>query len=544
VPFLKTTLILFLLPLLCLAEAAPLYSDHSDPRQQIEKILGSPQAEVMQEPIVMLKSLREIYQLHDYEPLWINEEKVLQMAAVLEDSVEYGFRPADYHLLAIRDLLEVIRLTRDPSAVAALDVVLSDGLILYIQHRRYGKVRPRDLYPEFNLNLDKSDHLPPMEVLQRAIASENLAAFIDNQSPDGGYYELFRQQLIRYRGIASSGGWPSVPLGPTLRKADRDPRIPAIRKRLQVTGELAASASGEDELFDEELAEAVARFQSLHGLVTDGIAGKQTLSAMNVAVGTRIDQLRLSLERLRWIEQDTDDELIAVNIASFRLFYVKGQNIVWTTRVIVGTPYRSTPVFRSLMTYVEFNPGWTIPPTILREDTLPAIRKNPDYLASRNILVFDHNNHEIDPATIDWNNIGKNFPYSLRQEPGPENALGLVKFIFPNPYFVYMHDTPHRELFDRPQRSYSSGCIRVEDPFRLVELVLKERQNFTPVELEEILRSGRTQRVLLEEPLPVMILYLTAAVDVSGVAQFYQDIYDRDPAVLSLLDGPVSAVDR
>jgi murein L,D-transpeptidase YcbB/YkuD len=544
VPFLKTTLILFLLPLLCLAEAAPLYSDHSDPRQQIEKILGSPQAEVMQEPIVMLNSLREIYQLHDYEPLWINEEKVLQMAAVLEDSVEYGFRPADYHLLAIRDLLEVIRLTRDPSAVAALDVVLSDGLILYIQHRRYGKVRPRDLYPEFNLNLDKSDHLPPMEVLQRAIASENLAAFIDNQSPDGGYYELFRQQLIRYRGIASSGGWPSVPLGPTLRKADRDPRIPAIRKRLQVTGELAASASGEDELFDEELAEAVARFQSLHGLVTDGIAGKQTLSAMNVAVGTRIDQLRLSLERLRWIEQDTDDELIAVNIASFRLFYVKGQNIVWTTRVIVGTPYRSTPVFRSLMTYVEFNPGWTIPPTILREDTLPAIRKNPDYLASRNILVFDHNNHEIDPATIDWNNIGKNFPYSLRQEPGPENALGLVKFIFPNPYFVYMHDTPHRELFDRPQRSYSSGCIRVEDPFRLVELVLKERQNFTPAELEEILRSGRTQRVLLEEPLPVMILYLTAAVDVSGVAQFYQDIYDRDPAVLSLLDGPVSAVDR
>jgi murein L,D-transpeptidase YcbB/YkuD len=196
------------------------------------------------------------------------------------------------------------------------------------------------------------------------------------------------------------------------------------------------------------------------------------------------------------------------------------------------------------MTYVEFNPGWTIPPTILREDTLPAIRKNPDYLASRNILVFDHNNHEIDPATIDWNNIGKNFPYSLRQEPGPENALGLVKFIFPNPYFVYMHDTPHRELFDRPQRSYSSGCIRVEDPFRLVELVLKERQNFTPAELEEILRSGRTQRVLLEEPLPVMILYLTAAVDVSGVAQFYQDIYDRDPAVLSLLDGPVSAVDR
>jgi murein L,D-transpeptidase YcbB/YkuD len=198
-----------------------------------------------------------------------------------------------------------------------------------------------------------------------------------------------------------------------------------------------------------------------------------------------------------------------------------------------------TPVFRSDMTYVEFNPTWTIPPTILREDTLPAIKKDPGYLAANDISVIDKTGHKVDPASIDWSAYRKSVPYTLRQDPGPHNALGQVKFIFPNPYFVFMHDTPHRELFARPQRTFSSGCIRVQDPLKLVELVLEDRQHFTREDLQKILNSGRTQRVLLDKPLPVLILYLTAALDPSGRARFYRDIYQRDAPVLRLLDSPV-----
>lgn len=494
----------------------------------------------MHEPVVMQDALQEIYRLHHFRPLWTGDHKFQQVVAVLEGSIEYGLQPRDYHLPAIRDLIGKTGNTPGPAAAAALDVLLSDGLLLYVHHRRHGKVHPGDLYPEFNFQRDHSADLPPLELVQQAITSDNLAAFIDAQAPVAHYYELLRQQLNVYRAIAAKGGWPPVPPGPTLRKNDRDPRVTAIHQRLQVTGELQTPEGDAQDVFTAELENAVILFQSLHGLTTDGLVGKKTVTAMNVGVATRVDQLRLSLERLRWLDHNADSEFIAVNIAGFQLFYVKNQAIEWTTRVIVGTPYRNTPVFRSLMTYLEFNPTWTIPPTILREDTLPAIRKNPDYLAERNISVIDRSGDRVDPSTIDWHAPGKGFPYSLRQEPGPENALGLVKFIFPNAYSVYMHDTPHRALFDQPMRGYSSGCIRVENPFRLVELVLQERQDFAAAELEEILRSGRTRRVLLEKPLPVMILYLTAALADSGKAEFYPDIYHRDPAVLGLLDGPVT----
>ncbi len=513
---------------------------------QIETILDTPQASIEHDFIAMQNSLREIYVAGAYRPLWTSRDKIQQLIAVLEGSVEHGLQPTDYHLPVIQHLIETRESMPGPAAIAALDVLLSDGLMLYIHHRRYGKVKAGNLYPEFNFTHDVSVGLQATELIQQALVTNDLAAFIDTHSPTFSYYEAIRQQLLHYQTIASHGGWPSVPSGPTFRKDDRDPRVIALRNRLLVTGELQASSSdAEDlfggELFNDELVQAVKAFQSLHGLDTDGIVGKQTLAAMNVGVETRVDQLRLSLERLRWIAQDLGDEFIAVNIAGFQLSYVKGRDIAWTTRVIVGSPYRKTPVFRSLLTYVEFNPTWTIPPTILRKDTIPTIRKDPGYLAAHNISVIDHSGHVVDPSTINWNAIGKNVPFILRQEPGPDNTLGQVKFIFPNPYFVYMHDTPHRALFDQSLRTRSSGCIRVENPFELAKLVLQEQQDFKPADIQGILDSGIRQRVFLDEPLPVLILYLTAALDASGEVRFYQDVYDRDAAVLRLLDGPVSA---
>ena len=513
----------------------------SEPQVHIQQILSSTPARAEKEPVVLQATLQEIYQHLQFRPVWTSESKIRQVLAVLEESTEYGLQPRDYHLPAIKALLARIRQAPDPAVTAALDVLLSDGLVLYVHHRREGKVHPRDLYKEFNFERDHSGDLKPTELVQQAAAAEDLAAFINAKAPFGNYYEMLRQQLIAYQALAASGGWPSVPVGPTLRKNDRDRRVVAMRKRLQVTGELQSSASNGEDLFNEELKQAVMLFQSLHGLAADGLVGKQTVAAMNVGVDSRVKQLRVSLERLRWLEHNSDREFLVVNIAGFRLAYVKNQVIEWDTRVIVGTPYRTTPVFRSLMTYVEFNPTWTIPPTILREDTLPAIRKNPSYLAEKNISVIDRNGDKVDPSRIDWSSLGRSVPYTLRQEPGPDNALGLVKFIFPNAYSVYMHDTPHRLLFEQATRSYSSGCIRVEDPFKLVELVLPDRKDFSLAEVGEILASGRTRRVLLEKPLPVWLLYLTATPDASGRAQFFPDIYQRDPDVADWLDGPVRA---
>ena len=253
----------------------------------------------------------------------------------------------------------------------------------------------------------------------------------------------------------------------------------------------------------------------------------------------RIDQLRLSLERLRWVSEDAPHEFLAINIAGYELFFFHDREIAWTTRVMVGKNFRQTPVFRGDITYLEMNPTWTVPPTILRNDTLPAIRRNPDYLAEKHITVLDREGHRVDPASIDWSTAGRGFPYTLRQEPGPDNALGRIKFIFPNEHFVFLHDTPNQALFDQPERAFSSGCIRVEHPLELARLVLAGRSGFDLADVESKIESGRTERIVLDEPMPVLILYFTASLDSDGNVRFFRDIYQRDVAVLAALNAPV-----
>jgi len=540
VPFHKLLIAVFLL-CFCgvrLVAQQPV-SEPSEVQLQIEQILDTPRVEIQGERVITQDALRVLYASEAYQALWTSDQKGGQLIALLGDAENYGLRPQDYHLALIEQLGPAGGTASTPADLAERDILMTDGLLLYSYHRRHGKVNAKELYPEFNFTPEPFSNEPPAEFIHKALDSSSLAAFIDATSPTAQYYELLRLQLKRYREIVARGGWTAVPEGPTLRRNDRDARVLALRKRLETTGELADTAGDGSEIFDDRLEQAVEEFQSLHGLDVDGVVGKQTIAELNVPAQDRVNQLRLSLERLRWVAQDAKGDFIAVNIAGFRISFVRDQSIAWTSRVMVGTSYRKTPVFRANMTYLEFNPTWTIPPTILRHDTLPAIRKDPAYLAENNITVIDAEGREVDPAGIDWMAYRNSVPFTLRQEPGPHNALGQVKFIFPNPYFVFMHDTPHRELFAKPQRTFSSGCIRVENPLELAELVLKENRNFTPARLQEILGSSRTQRVLLDKPIPVLILYLTASLDPSGKARFYRDIYQRDEAVLSLLDGPV-----
>jgi murein L,D-transpeptidase YcbB/YkuD len=302
-----------------------------------------------------------------------------------------------------------------------------------------------------------------------------------------------------------------------------------------VTGDLASAESTDPQLFDAALAAAVKAFQERHGLDADAAVGAGTLAALNVPVQARIEQLRVNLERQRWIMHEAYDEFLVVDIAGFRAYWVKDDEIIWQEQVQVGKEFTQTPVFKDQIRYLDFNPTWTIPPGILQRSILPALKKDPGYLNKKGYELLTQDGKPVDPAGVDWKAL-KGFPYIVRQPPGPDNALGLVKFMFPNPHYVFLHDTNHRELFDRSNRSFSSGCVRVRNPFDLAERLLAGQDGWDRARIDQVVASGRTTRVNLDRPLRILIAYGTASADGERV-YFKPDVYKRDARVLAALDG-------
>ena len=281
------------------------------------------------------------------------------------------------------------------------------------------------------------------------------------------------------------------------------------------------------------------RFQERHGIDPDGKVGPRSVEEMNIPVEARIDQIRATLERVRWVFRDVpEDYYLIVDIAGFHAYLFEEGERIWSTRVQVGKAYHATPVFKDTIRYLDFNPTWTIPPGILRNETLPRVRKDPDYLSRNNMSVVTNSGKIVDPSTIDWAATAtKGFPYMIRQEPGPHNALGRVKFMFPNQYMVYLHDTPSKGLFARTERAFSHGCIRTENPFDLATLLLDD-QGWDRARIDRVVASKKNTRVNLEEPIAVMLLYWTAEADAEGTVFFRRDVYDRDPPIITGLDEP------
>lgn len=483
--------------------------------------------------------LLQAYRENGFEPFWTDPANIRELLELISSATDHGLNPDDYREDTIRRALSEAPRSPSSAAVARTDILLTESLMRYGYHRRFGKIKANTLDQDINYRRETFNHQKPGTTLRQALGAPSLEGFIDEVAPAGPVYKALQAWLKRYREIEANGGWPTVPGGPALRPGDRDPRVTQLRERLRITGELPSTATVDPESFDAALENAVKVFQKRHALEPDGIVGRNSLAALNVPVGQRIDQLRLSLERLRWVNQEAATTLVAVNIAGYRAFFFRDGALAWETRAMVGKTYRQTPTFRGEIAYLEFNPTWTIPPGILRNDTLPAIKRDPGYLASKNIRVLDKNGREIDASSVDWNQFSRGVPYTLRQDPGPENSLGIVKFIFPNPHFVFLHDTPHRELFDRPERAFSSGCIRVEDPLTLAELILNDPVNYPRSTLESIVRSKETRRISPADNVPVLIVYLTASIDDDGGLLLYRDIYGRDARALDALDGPV-----
>jgi murein L,D-transpeptidase YcbB/YkuD len=375
----------------------------------------------------------------------------------------------------------------------------------------------------------------PVAAIEKRLRTGSLAEGLQKIRPKIEYYHLLKSVLKKYREIQDAGGWEAVPEGPTLKPGMMNPRIPQLRQRLAVTGDFEGPV-GDSDYFDEDLKAAVIRFQNKHRLEADGAVGKNTYAALNMTVKQKIDQIRVNLERARWVFHKLPSDYIEVDIAGFQAYDIEGANINWTSKVQVGKPFRKTPVFKSKIKYIVFNPTWTVPPTILRKDILPKIKKNPGYLSKMKISVIDRKGRTIDPHSVNWSQYSKGIPYTLRQEPGPHNALGRMKFIFPNKYFIYLHDTPSQALFGRKDRAFSSGCIRVEKDMELAEILLNDPDKWNRESIQKLLDTNKTRRVNLPKPKPVMLLYVTIRLDEKDNLIFIKDIYERDRAVLEGLN--------
>ena len=481
----------------------------------------------------------EFYSRRAFKPAWADDDRIDAFIRLVGRAEEEGLDPTDYYHSELRVFLGEHRADREDQDIRAeLDVLLTESLSRYAYHLFFGKVNPEDLDENWNWsrNLGGRD---PATLIQQAIDSESIEIFIDEYLDRARVYYRAKEILAEYRALKSKGGWSPIASGSTLKPGMNDERIPLVRARLAITGDLPTSGSGESQAFDEALKKGVEHFQYRHNLDQDGAIGAKTLAAMNVSVDERIDQIRVNLERIRWVARDVEDDLVVTNIAAFRTFLVRDQKIVWSARSQVGRYYRQTPVFKGKIKYLQFNPTWTVPPGILSKDILPRVKQDPGYLATKNMDLVDRDGNKIDPASVDWSQYraGRLPPYQFVQRPGPTNALGRVKFIFPNPHFVFLHDTPSKSLFERTERTFSSGCIRVENPFEFAELLLDDAEKWNPDTIRQLLDSQVPQTVFLTEPMTVMLLYSTVGVADEEVVRFYNDIYERDARVLKPLDG-------
>ncbi len=515
-------------------------TDRDALRQRVEWLKSTPNATIDGAPIAARSLIPALYERRGYEPAW-TPEMVKQLFEQVLRSVEHGLNPDDYHAALLGARLDPGSRASDPIFRADTEILCTEALARLAVTLKFGKLNPADLDSAWNFSR-KIENRDPVQVLNDALESGNIAAALDNQAPDLRAYNLLRNSLIRYRGILAQGGWPAVPAGPVLKPEMTSPRVATLRQRLLISGDLEASGSGDPaaftEVFDERLEAAVKRFQIRHGLDADGKVGPRSIEELNVPVETRIGQIRATLERVRWVFRDVPEDFLIADIAGFELFLYRQKEIVWRTRIQVGKPYHATPVFKDMVQYLDFNPTWTIPPGILRKETLPAIRRDPNYLSRNNMSVVTMSGTIVDPATIDWAaTANKGFPYMIRQEPGPHNALGRVKFMFPNQYMVYLHDTPSKGLFARAERAFSHGCIRTQNPFDLAELLLAD-QGWDRARIDKVVASKKNTRVNLENPIPVMLLYWTAQADAEGTVFFRKDVYNRDAPIVEGLDEP------
>lgn len=489
--------------------------------------------------------LPSFYAGREFRLAWSDGLAPLSHADVLINSLDgaeaEGLRPQFYRTDESRAALEEVRRKAleggppAPELLADMDILLTDAFLAYGFDLLTGRVNPESIEGEWADHGWEAD-LPGL--LNSALETGMVKEALENLDPPHKSFAGLKQALAAYRGIAEAGGWNPVPSDAVLGKGDRGWRVGLLRARLSLTD---GAGQGGGILFDEDLERAVLRFQRRHGLLADGIAGSDTIGALNVPVEERIRRTELNMERWRWLPQDFGERYIVVNSAGFRMKIFERGAPVMSMRVVVGEPYWHTPNFSSLMTYIVLNPSWSVTRKIAVEEMLPKMRKDSGYFMRQGFRTY-RDDEEIDAEGVDWENVPEDgFDYKFIQPPGLLNPLGRMKFMFPNRFAVYLHDTPDKGLFSASVRTFSHGCIRIEKPLELAEYLLREDPEWTHERLLAAIEEGEERTIRLPRPENIHLLYWTAWVEEDGTVQFRDDIYGRDELLNEKLFGAAPA---
>lgn len=475
-------------------------------------------------------AVENFYADRDFRPYWsaAGSSSPRLLIAALETSAAQGLPPARYDPAGLAALFRA-----EGAPPARAEVAATRAYLLYGSDLGAGLLRPSRIDPEIAIQPSR----PPAAALLAKLNAAPLDVALSELGPRDPRYGALIAERARLETLALSDSWgPVVPAGPTLREGESDPRVAALRARLARLGYGAPNGETVPATFDAGLAASVRAFQRDHGLNEDGAVGQHTLSEINTSARDRLSQVLVNLERMRWQGAGFGARYVLVNIPDYSVVVFEGGAPVWRTKVVVGEAHKTqTAEFSDVMSYMVINPSWHVPSSIAKRVYLPKLRKDPGVLARSNMQLMTPAGTVINPALVDFDALGGGFPFRIRQSPSDGNALGKVKFIFPNDHSIYMHDTPHRELFARDARAFSNGCVRVENPEELAALLLEGQVADPEARFDAWVAAKSERTVTLDDPIPVHIVYRTAFVDDTGVVRYRDDVYGRDAEVLKAL---------
>lgn len=497
------------------------------------------------------------YAQRDGAPAWVERGRLNDAARELLDALqgagEHGLDPDAYHLAALAQAVDG-RGRVAGGYDADVDALLTDAFLLYADHLLNGRIDPAITGDNVEGGDDARDLVADLaSALSRGGVQDTLEAL----APQHPQYRLLQEAYLTYARAAAESSWPKIDTGDTLKPGMRDPRVPQIRARLDAEDAFAGRAAPRARtlaappsdaaapehapdplLYDAALEARIEAFQREHGLAVDGAVGPNTLAMLNQGPAERAEAIQLNMERWRWLPHELGERYILVNTPQYRLHAYEDGREALSMKVIVGQETRETPQFSDRIEYLVVNPNWNVPYNIATQDKLPKLRSDPGYFDRLGYSIYTESGQRVSPYDVNWSNYSRgNFPFRLVQRPGPDNALGTIKFIFPNAYNVYLHDTNDPDLFAEDARSLSSGCIRVSDPRGLARWIADADPQADMAEVQAAWDSGRTETLYLGQQVPVHVTYFTAWVGDDGDAEFYGDLYGRDRALRAALSG-------
>jgi murein L,D-transpeptidase YcbB/YkuD len=542
-PFTALAFLIFLLP--CDLRRDP----SGKPNERVAAVIGSAETPVLQlksgDTLHLSAPVVAFYRERGYRQAWTDYDEVLDQGVELLEtmgrSAQDGFEPDEYRYPLAAKMLEQVEEdsleeSAEPAQMGEVDLVLSEVFARYARHLAGGALDPKVAGLDWQIEREEPDVKSMLERLADGQTPEELVDSVRPQVPE---YRAMMAALARYREIEKAGGWEAVS-GGVRRPEVGSSSAGALRRRLiaerdPAEVELARRGEATPDVFDAALKQALVHFQERHGVEPDGALGEATLAELNAPVSRRIAELKLNMDRWRWLPRDLGDLYVMVNVAGFELEVVENDSAILAMNVVVGKDASRTLIFRDTMENIVINPYWNVPPDIQKNELIPAVRRDPSYLDRNNFEVL-RGNRRVSASQIDLGSL-RSGAYTFRQKPGGDNALGQVKFLFPNDANIYLHDTPAQRLFSQRSRAFSHGCIRVEKPVELAKLIMSKATDLAPDQYEQLRARPGEQWIRLARPIPVYILYFTAYANRDGSVSFHPDIYERD----RLLEGSPAA---